>query len=89
MDDFFWMRRALFIANKALLIKEFPVASILVINNFELAYCFNSCYVSNFCHSENNIIVKSAFYFSKCFLNDSNGQFETFLVGLIYTVLFS
>lgn len=70
MDDHFWMARALLIANKALSIGELPIAAVLIYNNFELAYCLNSCYVSNFCHAENNIFLKSCFYLSKNFLNE-------------------
>jgi len=70
MDDHFWMARALLIANKALSIGELPIAAVLIYNNFELAYCLNSCYVSNFCHAESNIFLKSCFYLSKNFLNE-------------------
>ncbi|HIH2762870.1 MAG TPA: nucleoside deaminase [Candidatus Azoamicus sp.] len=70
MDDNFWMARALLIANKALSIGEIPIAAILIHNDFEVAYCLNSCYISNFCHAENNIFLKSCFYLSKNFLNE-------------------
>lgn len=71
MDDKFWMTRALLIANKALSVNEFPVGAILVYDNFELAYCFNSCYLNSFCHAENNIFTRTSFYLSKCFFNES------------------
>jgi len=71
MSDHFWMTRALFIANKALSIKEFPVGAVLVYNDFELACCFNSCYIYNVCHAENNIFLKSFFYLSRKNLSTS------------------
>lgn len=64
MDDDFWMTRALLLANKALLLNELPVGSILVYDNFELSGSINSCYVSSFNHSEVNLISRSCFYFS-------------------------
>lgn len=71
MNDIFWMARALLIANKALAIKEFPVGAVLVYDNFELSCCFNSCYIYNICHAENNIFNKSFFYFARKSLSKS------------------
>lgn len=65
------MARALLVANKALAIKEFPVGAVLVYDNLELACCFNSCYIYNMCHAENNIFKKSFFYFSRKKLSKS------------------
>lgn len=67
MDDIFWMKRALLLANKALFYNQMPIGATLVRNNFELAFAINSYFM----HAEINLINKACFYFNQKVFSDS------------------
>lgn len=66
------MKRALHVAQKALLLNKIPIGAILVYNNFELGLGFNfskfhHCF---FCHAEVMSLKQGCFYNSNYLLNN-------------------
>lgn len=64
--DEFWMKRALFFANKAYSFNEVPVGAVLVIDNFEVGSGFNFTISDSdsFSHAEINCLRNSSFFIS-------------------------
>ena len=72
MEDLFWMKRALLLANKAYNSKKVPVGAVLVIDNFEIGSSFNYSGLNycSFYHAEVISIKQGSFYISNyLFLN--------------------
>jgi len=67
INDIFWMKRALLLAENALVLNKVPVASVLVNDNFELGVGLNFGIYS---HAEVNALKQASFYLSECILSD-------------------
>lgn len=73
MDDFFWMKRALFLANNAFFLKKIPIGAVLVYCNYEIGIGFNYSNFNfcSFCHAEIICLKQGVFYSSNFFLERS------------------
>jgi len=74
MNDEFWMKRALWLAKRALISNKMPIASILVYNNTEISHSFNyaNFFYCPYYHSEIISFKQGSFYMSNFLLNAVN-----------------
>ena len=73
MNNSFWMKRVLHIANQALNINKIPIAAIIIKDNFELGLGLNFT-ASNYrkiYHAEINSLRQAIFYYSNNILQDA------------------